>query len=82
MPLKKFENPQIKNYIKYWENECRTSSFSFFLDQSQHNTQQAVIKSNKTKDLQNVYMIKEENRRYDIFKHWIFDIQVKLLSAS
>ena len=44
---KKFENPQIKSYIKYWENECRTSSFTFFLDQSQHTTQQAVIKSNK-----------------------------------
>ena len=47
MPLKKFENLQIKNYIKHWENEYRTSSFSFFLDQSQHTTQQAVIKSNK-----------------------------------
>ena len=47
MTLIKFENPQIKNYIKYWENECRTSSFSLLLDQSQHTTQQAVIKSNK-----------------------------------
>ena len=47
MTLIKFENPQIKNYIKYWENDCRTSSFSLLLDQSQHTTQQAVIKSNK-----------------------------------
>ena len=47
MPLKKFENPQVKNYIKYSENECRTSSLSFFLDQSQHTTQQAAIKNNK-----------------------------------
>ena len=47
MPLKKFENLQMKNYVKHWENEYRTSPFSFFLDQSQHTTQQAVIKSNK-----------------------------------
>ena len=43
----KFENLQIKNYIKYWENEYRTSSFSFFLGQSQHTTQHPIIK-NKT----------------------------------
>ena len=47
MSLKKFENLQIKNFIKYWDNEYRTSAFSFFLNQSQHTTQHAVIKSNR-----------------------------------
>ena len=47
MLLKKFENLKIKNCIKYWENEYRTSSISFFIDQSQHTMQLAIIKSNK-----------------------------------
>ena len=47
MPLKKIQNLQNKDYIKYCENEYRTFSFSFFIDQSQRNTQHAAIKSNK-----------------------------------
>ena len=48
----KFKNLQIKDYIKNWESEYRTSYFSFFIDQSQQTTQHTIIKT--TKDLQNI----------------------------
>ena len=74
MLLKKFENPQIKIYINYWENECKPCIF-FFLDQSQHTMQHAHKKQqrifkmfrwsrNKTEDmisLNTEYMIYKSN---------------------
>ena len=68
MPLKKFENLQIKNYMKYWENEYRTLSFSFFIYQSQHNIQHTIIKSNKESSKCSDQGIKEKIwYLYDIF---------------
>ena len=41
--IRKSSNQKL---YQYWENESRTLSFSFLIDQSQHTTQHTIIKSN------------------------------------
>ena len=81
MPLKKFENLQIKNYIMYWENEYRTSSFSFFTDQIQHTMQHAIMKSNKESSKMFRWSMNKRVDIHDIFKHRIYELFNLFLSV-
>ena len=81
MPLKKLENLQIKNYIKYRENEYRTSSFSFFTDQSQHTMQHAIMKCNKESSKMFRWSRNKRVDIYDIFKHRIYELFNRFLSV-